>query len=105
MTTPTHVAVNVGTFFLLTQVPGIHPDYVDLGLIVGANLIDLDHLLSRPIYDPKRNSFKAHILHRHWKIILALSVVMLFVRPVMFLGIGIMLHYLLDYLYNKRENI
>jgi len=30
---------------------------------------------------------------------------MLFVRPLLFLGLGIMLHYFLDYFYNKRERI
>ena len=73
MTTPTHIAVNLGVFLLLMQRNGLNPDYADLSLLVGSNLIDLDHLLTRPVYDPKRNSFKTHLLHRNWKIGLLLS--------------------------------
>jgi len=105
MTTPRHIVASVGVFLISTQIEGLDPNYVDLALIVGANLIDLDHLFSRPIYDPKRNSFKAHFLHRHWKIVSLLSLGTLFFRPIAFLGLGILLHFLLDYLYNKRERI
>lgn len=105
MTTPTHVAASVGVFLIATQIESLNPNYIDLALVVGANFIDLDHLFSRPIYDPKRNSFKSHFLHRHWKIVSLLSLGMLFIRPLAFLGIGILLHFFLDYLYNKREKI
>jgi len=105
MTTPTHLAVSAGVFVALSQVPGIDATYTDLALIAGANLIDLDHLLSRPIYDPKRNSFTAHILHKQWRAVSIISVGMLFIRPIAFLGIGLLLHFFLDYLYNKREHI
>ena len=105
MTTPTHIAVNLGVFLLLMQRNGLNPDYADLSLLVGSNLIDLDHLLTRPVYDPKRNSFKTHVLHRNWKMGLFVSLLMLFIRPLLFLGLGIMLHYFLDYFYNKRERI
>jgi len=105
MTTVEHVAVNLGAFFILTRVDGLNPNYVDLSLLIGSNLIDLDHLFSRPIYNAKRNSFGAHFLHKHWRMVSLLSLGMLFVRPVAFLGLGILLHFLLDYLYNKRERI
>ena len=105
MTTPTHIAVNLGVFLLLMQRNGLNPDYADLSLLVGSNLIDLDHLLTRPVYDTKRNSFKTHVLHRNWKMGLFVSLLMLFIRPLLFLGLGIMLHYFLDYFYNKRERI
>jgi len=105
MTTPTHVAVNLGVFLLLMNVSSINPNYTDLALILGSNLIDLDHLLARPIYDPKRNSFTTHFLHKQWRVLLVLSTLMLFLRPAAFLGIGLILHFFLDYLYNKRENL
>ncbi len=105
MTTPTHVAVNLGVFLVLMQVPTVAPNYTDLALLVGSNLIDLDHLSARPIYHPKRNSFITHPLHKQWKVLSVLSVLMLFIRPVSFLGIGLLLHFFLDYLYNKRERI
>ncbi len=105
MTTPTHIATNLIVFLALLHVNNLNLNYTDLGLIVASNLIDLDHLLSRPIYHPKRNPFKTHFLHKHWKIISILSVLMFFYRPLVFLGIGLILHFFLDYLYIKREKL
>ena len=105
MTTPTHIAVNLGAFLVLMQVPGLEPTHTDLALILVANLIDLDHLLSPPIYVPTRNSFKTHLLHKPWKFVLGLCVVSLFIRPIMFQGIGVILHYFLEHLDNKRRKI
>lgn len=102
MTTPTHVAVDLAVFVALMQVPQIAPGYLDLALIVGSNLIDLDHLLSRPIYDPNRNPFATHLLHKNWKLVLAISVALIFIRPLMFLGIGLLTHFLLDCIDTKR---
>lgn len=105
MTTPTHVAANLGIFLLLMQADGLSPNYTDLVFLIGSNLIDLDHLSSRPIYDPMRNGFKTHFLHQNWKVILLVSILMLFIRPMMFLGIGLILHFFLDYLDIKRKKI
>jgi hypothetical protein len=105
MTTPTHVAVDLGAFLVLMHVGISDPNYVDLALLLGSNLIDLDHLFSRPIYHPKRNPFKAHPLHGQWVALLLLSIAMLFYRPLFFLGIGLMLHFFLDYLYIRREGV
>ncbi len=105
MNTPVHIAANVGVFLVLTQVPHIHPNYTDLALLIGSNLIDLDHLFSVPIYDPRRNSFKAHPLHKNWAVVSSISVLMLAYRPLAFLGIGVLLHFLLDHLYNKIERL
>ena len=105
MTTPTHVTSNLIVFLILTHIQNLNPNYTDLGLIIGSNLIDLDHLFSRPIYQSKRNPFKIHFLHQHWKIISILSVILLSYRPLMFLGIGFILHFFLDYLYIKRANV
>jgi hypothetical protein len=102
MTTPTHIAVDLAVFVALMQVPQISPSYVDLALIIGSNLIDLDHLFSRPIYDPQRNPFITHALHKNWKLVLIISVALIFIRPVMFLGIGILTHFLLDFIDAKR---
>lgn len=104
MTTPTHVASNLVVFWVLMYIQNINPNYVDLTLMVGANLIDLDHLFSTPIYHPKRNPFKTHFLHKQWKIITFLAIFMIF-TPLMFLGIGLILHFFLDYLYIKRKGV
>lgn len=105
MTTPTHVASNLVVFLVLMQFQNINPNYTDLYLMLGSNLIDLDHLFSHPIYHPKRNPFKTHFLHKQWKIITFIAILMLFYRPLMFLGIGLILHFFLDYLYIKREGV
>lgn len=79
--------------------------YVDLLFISVTSLIDLDHITAKPMYDPNRNSFKHHFFHRHWKITSVVAVVLLFIRPVMFLGIGILVHFVLDYVENKIKKI
>ena len=104
MTTPTHVAVNLGVFLILMQVKTLNPNYLDLALIVGSNFIDLDHLPAKPIFDPKRDPFKTHFFHKQWKILLAILGAMLFFRKVMFLSIGILLHFLLDYINVRTIN-
>ncbi|MBU0999084.1 hypothetical protein KKG24_02125 [Patescibacteria group bacterium] len=105
MITPTHVASNLIVFYALMHVQNINPNYIDLVLMLGSNLIDLDHLFSRPIYHPKRNPFKTHFIHKNWKIITFFAVLMLFYRPLMFLGIGLIMDFLLDFIYIKREGV
>jgi len=105
MTTPTHVASNLIVFLALAYVQNLNPDYADLGLIISSNLIDLDHLFSKPIYHSKRNPFTTHFLHKCWKVAIIFSILILFYRPLMFLGIGLLLHFFLDYLYLKREKV
>jgi hypothetical protein len=59
-------------------------------------LIDLDHFLADPIYDPDRCSIGFHLLHTYPAIGLYL-VLWLFKRTRLF-GIGLMIHILLDLL-------
>ncbi|OHA17398.1 MAG: hypothetical protein A2830_03965 [Candidatus Taylorbacteria bacterium RIFCSPHIGHO2_01_FULL_44_110] len=99
------MATNLAVFLILSNIPGIEANYYDLALIISSNLVDLDHLFSRPIYHPKRNPFKTHFLHKKWMYMIALSFILFFVRPVMFLGVGLLLHFLLDYIYIKREKV
>ncbi len=106
MTTPTHIVSNLVVFYVLIYVQNLNSNYIDLGLIVGSNLVDLDHLFSIPIHHPKRNPFKTHFLHKRYVVISILSILIIFFyRPLMFLGIGLLLHFFLDYLYIKREKI
>ena len=86
-------------------VQNLNPNYIDLVLVLSSNLIDLDHLFSNPIYHPKRNPFITHFLHKRWKVAIIFSILVLFYRPLMFLGIGLLLHFFLDYLYIKREKV
>lgn len=64
----------------------------DMAYFVGANLVDLDHLLADPIYDPNRSSF-VHPLHQNWlPVCLAGGVINIW------LGLGMVLHFYIDYL-------
>ncbi|HEY9583983.1 MAG TPA: DUF6122 family protein [Candidatus Paceibacterota bacterium] len=105
MTTPTHIATNLGIFIILTSSGLISADYPDLVLLLSSDLIDLDHLFSKPIYHPRRNPFKTHFLHKHWIILGLISLGSILYRPLTFLGIGLVSHMLLDYLYTKREKV
>lgn len=105
MTTPTHVAANLVVFLALLHTQNMDPTYPDLWLMLSSNLIDLDHLFSRPIYHPRRNPFKTHPFHKQWRLVLCASILVLFIRPLMFLGIGLLFHFLLDFIYNKREGV
>lgn len=105
MTTPTHVVSNLVVFIGLLNIQALEANYTDLFLILSSNLIDLDHLFSRPIYHPKRNPFVTHLLHKKWLFIALISLAFIFIRPVMFLGIGLILHLILDYLCVRREKI
>ena len=66
-------------------------------VMVAANLIDLDHLLASPIFDPERCSIGFHLLHG-WEAALAYTA-MLFVPRwwARALGAGALWHLVVDY--------
>lgn len=57
-------------------------------------LVDVDHLLADPIYDPTRCSIGFHPLHTWFPI--AVYGVMCWIKPVRLLGLGLVIHMLLD---------
>ena len=57
-------------------------------------LIDLDHLLATPIFDPNRCSINFHPLHSYFAI--AIYFGMVFINKYRILAIGLMLHILAD---------
>ncbi len=63
-------------------------------LMIGTMLVDLDHLLADPIYDPQRCSIGFHPLHTFWAI--ALYAVLCYPRKTRYLGIGLLIHMALD---------
>ena len=65
-------------------------------LLLSSNLIDIDHLLATPIYDPLRCSINFHPLHSWYMFPLYLAG--LFLKKYTFLFIGIIMHLALDYL-------
>jgi hypothetical protein len=57
-------------------------------------LIDLDHLLATPIFDPNRCSINFHPLHTYWA--LAVYIGLLFFKRTRIIGIGLVLHIITD---------
>jgi Family of unknown function (DUF6122) len=80
-------------------------------LMIGTMVVDLDHLLASPIYDPLRCSIGFHPLHTvpAITVYVVLSLLLLFVRPdrvsrgifrfatgLQLIGLGLVIHMVLD---------
>jgi len=59
-------------------------------------LVDLDHLLAHPIFDPNRCSIGFHPLHKPWAIVA--YVILLFFPKTRIFGVGLVLHMLTDFI-------
>ncbi|MFH0856712.1 MAG: DUF6122 family protein [bacterium] len=99
MITPIHIIFDFGAYSVLGRFLNLR--IADMILLFSAELIDLDHLFSHPIYHPRRNPFKTHFLHKRWKIVLAMSAIIILYRPISFFGIGMLAHIFVDYCYVK----
>ena len=64
-------------------------------ILLAAILIDVDHLLANPIFDPGRCSINFHLFHRYWA--MGVYVLFLFFKPLRIWGIGLLLHMLADW--------
>jgi len=62
--------------------------------MVATLLVDLDHLLVTPVYDPNRCSIGFHPLHSY--IAVGVYVVLAVVPRFRLVGIGLLMHMLLD---------
>jgi hypothetical protein len=70
-------------------------DWKSAFLIMTATmLVDLDHLLATPVYDPTRCSIGFHPLHRFLPI--GLYVSFTFIKKLRLTGIGLLIHMALD---------
>ncbi len=63
-------------------------------VLVATMLVDLDHLLADPLYDPNRCSINTHLLHTPLPI--AVYVVMTMFPKTRLVGLGLVIHMLLD---------
>ena len=63
-------------------------------IMVATMLVDLDHLFAVPIYDPSRCSIGYHPLHQPGFILLYL--VLCFIPKTRLVGLGLVIHMLLD---------
>ena len=63
-------------------------------ILIATMMVDIDHIFANPIYDPERCSVGFHPLHQPWFI--ALYIVLCFVPKTRLIGIGLMIHMILD---------
>ncbi|HTN34361.1 MAG TPA: DUF6122 family protein [Marinobacter sp.] len=63
-------------------------------LMISTMLVDLDHLVADPVYDPNRCSIGFHPLHQLWFIIFYFA--LCFFSKTRFVGFGLTIHMLLD---------
>ncbi len=99
--TPVHISFNIIIYYLITQIFDIKFALIGCLLLISAELIDLDHLFSKPIYKKRRNPFKVHYLHKNWKLMIIISLATFFFYPIRFLGLGIISHLTIDWIYTK----
>ncbi len=64
-------------------------------MMIATMIVDLDHLLANPIYDPSRCSIGFHPLHSY--IAVGVYAVLLVVPRIRVLAIGLLIHMGLDY--------
>lgn len=57
-------------------------------------LIDLDHLLANPVFDPNRCSINFHPLHSYYAI--AVYVLLLIPKKTRLIGLGLVIHIIAD---------
>ena len=63
-------------------------------LMIATMLVDIDHILANPMYDPNRCSIGFHPLHELWFI--GLYVALCFIPKTKLVGIGLSVHMALD---------
>ena len=65
-------------------------------IMLATMLIDVDHLLATPIFDPNRCSIGFHPLHTYWAT--AIYAVLFFFKKTRIIAVGLLFHMLTDYL-------
>lgn len=65
-------------------------------LFIGTMVVDVDHLLTSPIFDANRCSINFHPLHTNYAIIV--YILMIIPKKSRILGIALLFHILTDYL-------
>ena len=63
-------------------------------IMLSAMVIDVDHLIADPIYDPDRCSINFHPLHSYPAILL--YVLLVFIPAMRVFGLGLLIHIVLD---------
>ncbi len=65
-------------------------------IMLATMLIDVDHLLATPVFDPHRCSINFHPLHTYWA--MGVYVLLFFVKKGRILAVGLLLHILTDWI-------
>ncbi|MEL0652520.1 DUF6122 family protein [Algibacter sp. TI.3.09] len=63
-------------------------------IMIAGMLIDLDHLLADPVFDPNRCSINFHPLHTYYA--LAVYIVLFFFKKTRLIGLGLVIHIIAD---------
>ena len=63
-------------------------------VLIATMIVDLDHLLAEPIFDPGRCSIEYHVLHSYWAI--ACYFVLLIFPKMRIVALGLLFHMLTD---------
>lgn len=63
-------------------------------ILLSGIVIDLDHLLAHPIFDPNRCSIGFHPLHTYWAI--AIYTILIIPRASRIFGLALLIHILAD---------
>ena len=64
-------------------------------IMISAFIIDLDHLLATPLFDPNRCSINFHPLHSYYAI--GIYVVLSLLKKTRLIGLGLLIHILADW--------
>ena len=101
-TTDIHFGFNATVYYLISVLFSVEFVFFNLIYLLLAELIDLDHLFSKPIYVKRRDPFKTHFFHKNWKLISLFAILIMFIStPFLFVGLGIISHLTLDFIYTK----
>ncbi len=65
-------------------------------ILIATMLVDLDHLLADPIYDPDRCSIGFHPLHSY--VAVGVYFIMLLFPKTRIIGLGLVIHMVLDFI-------
>ena len=63
-------------------------------IMIATMLIDLDHLLATPLFDPDRCSINFHPLHTYYAMVVYVG--FLFFKKTRILGVGLVIHMIAD---------
>ncbi|MGU9957349.1 MAG: DUF6122 family protein [Arenicellales bacterium WSBS_2016_MAG_OTU3] len=89
-----HIALHFLVPFALARLFYRKTWLLSFGLMMASMLIDIDHLLATPVYDPARCGVGFHPLHSAIPILIYLAI--LFYPKTRVVGLGLCVHIVLD---------